>query len=166
MQHRRSRRAQADQPRAGSPPLRHARRGQPVMRTPCDEVSDELAELVAGDPDAIARHADHLAGCDDCRDARHDAAQLAALVAAAGADHVERGDLADRVLAALDGSATAPTQAMPATTATFVGPAPAPTPKAAAAPSPASAPIAATNAVAGAPAERAAPVHAPAPRAS
>ena len=72
------------------------------MTTTCDQVTAELSELVDGDRDAIGRHADHLAGCDACRDARHDAAQLAALVADAGVDHLAPGDLADRVLAALD----------------------------------------------------------------
>ncbi|MGN6110252.1 MAG: hypothetical protein ACTHU0_34430, partial [Kofleriaceae bacterium] len=78
-----------------------------MNRTICDSVADELAELVAGDPDAIDRHADHLAGCDDCRDARHEAARLANLLADAGSDHVEPPDLADRLLALVDAADSA-----------------------------------------------------------
>ena len=42
------------------------------MTPECSLVQDDLADLVAGDSATIARHADHLASCDDCRDARHD----------------------------------------------------------------------------------------------
>jgi len=70
--------------------------------TPCDHVTDELAELIAGDRAAIARHAEHLAGCDACRDARHDAQQLAELIGGAGDDHALVDDLVARVLAAVD----------------------------------------------------------------
>ncbi|HEU4610941.1 MAG TPA: hypothetical protein VFS15_02645, partial [Kofleriaceae bacterium] len=73
---------------------------------------DDLAALVAGEPDAIARHAEHLASCDACRDARHDATQLADKLSAAGADHVPDSELAERVLAKLDAQA-APTPAAP-----------------------------------------------------
>ncbi|HET7608417.1 MAG TPA: FecR domain-containing protein, partial [Gammaproteobacteria bacterium] len=73
---------------------------------------DDLAALVAGEPDAIARHAEHLASCDACRDARHDATQLADKLAVAGADYVPGGDLAERVLAKLDAQAE-PKQAAP-----------------------------------------------------
>ena len=66
---------------------------------PCTQIQDDLAALVDGDDAAIARHADHLASCDDCRDARHDATRLARMVASAGADYVVPADLADRVLA-------------------------------------------------------------------
>jgi tetratricopeptide (TPR) repeat protein len=72
------------------------------MRTSHEEVLDDLDALVAGDPAAIARHADHLASCDSCRDARHDAAQLAARVGDAGADYVANDGLAERLLATLD----------------------------------------------------------------
>ena len=43
-----------------------------MMRTAHDDVKDDLAALVAGDADAIARHASHLADCDECRDMKHD----------------------------------------------------------------------------------------------
>src|SRR5262245_28874322 len=73
--------------------------------TNCQDVRDQLCELADGEPEAIARHAEHLADCDECRDARHDAARLAAVIRAAGDDHVPRQDLAERVLAALDRNA-------------------------------------------------------------
>lgn len=83
------------------------------MMSTCTEVQDDLAELVAGDRDAIARHAEHLASCDACRDARHEATELAALIGQAGSDHVAPKDLAARVLAVIDESekAAAPTKA-------------------------------------------------------
>jgi ferric-dicitrate binding protein FerR (iron transport regulator)/tetratricopeptide (TPR) repeat protein len=71
----------------------------------CDQVIDDLADIVAGDRAAIARHADHIASCDACRDMRHEASQLAALAGQAGSDHVPRADLADRVLARIDAEA-------------------------------------------------------------
>src|SRR6266496_3278291 len=70
-----------------------------MMRTAHDEVKDDLAALVAGEPDAIARHADHLASCDECRDARHEATKLAEMIGDAGSDYVAPADLVDRVLA-------------------------------------------------------------------
>ena len=74
------------------------------MRTECDQITDDLADLVANDADAIARHADHLASCDLCRDARHDATELAATLAHAGGDHtpMHGDDLAAKLLARLD----------------------------------------------------------------
>lgn len=76
------------------------------MRQDCQPIHDDLADLVAGDPAAIARHSAHLASCDDCRDARHEAARVAELLPAAGADYVVPHDLVERVLAAAQ---TAPT---------------------------------------------------------
>jgi ferric-dicitrate binding protein FerR (iron transport regulator)/tetratricopeptide (TPR) repeat protein len=67
----------------------------------CSAVHDDLADLVAGDPAAIDRHSEHLASCDDCRDARHEAATLVKLLPLAGADHVAPKDLTERVLARL-----------------------------------------------------------------
>ncbi|HEX4419839.1 MAG TPA: FecR domain-containing protein [Kofleriaceae bacterium] len=72
------------------------------MTTTCDQLADQLSDLADGDRAAIARHADHLAGCDACRDARHDAEQLAAAIADAGGDHASPVDLLARVLAAVD----------------------------------------------------------------
>ena len=71
------------------------------MMSTCHEVQDELADVVSGDRDAVARHAEHLASCDDCRDARHEATVLAALVAQAGTDHVPATDLTAKLMAAL-----------------------------------------------------------------
>ncbi len=90
------------------------------MNPDCSSVQDDLADLVAGDSATIARHADHLATCDDCRDARHEAAQLANALGGAGADHIAPADLVERVLAAA-GSGPASTMQMPT-----VAPAPAP----------------------------------------
>jgi hypothetical protein len=67
-----------------------------------DEVLDDLSALVAGDADAIAKHAAHLASCDDCRDARHEATQLAAMLPAAGGDYVAKASLVEELLAKLD----------------------------------------------------------------
>ena len=75
------------------------------MNTQCQTVQDDLADLVAGDSATIARHSDHLASCDDCRDARHDAAQLVKLLPYAGRDHVSPSDLVERVLIAADSPA-------------------------------------------------------------
>jgi tetratricopeptide (TPR) repeat protein len=74
----------------------------------CEQVTDDLVLLVDGDREAIARHAEHLASCDACRDARHEATQLAKLVAGAGADYVPGADLEATLLAALDQAAVAP----------------------------------------------------------
>src|ERR1041384_2738946 len=50
----------------------------------CDQVSERLSEVLEGSaPPAVL---DHLAGCDACRDAGHDAERAARLVAAAGND--------------------------------------------------------------------------------
>src|SRR3569623_1728953 len=72
------------------------------MSTTCDQLTEDLSLIVEGDRSAIDRHADHLASCDACRDARHEAPQLARLVAATGSDVVPSKDLEARLLAALD----------------------------------------------------------------
>ncbi|MEJ7598790.1 MAG: VIT domain-containing protein [Kofleriaceae bacterium] len=83
------------------------------MSASCDHITDDLADLVANDAAAIARHADHLATCDHCRDARHDAAELASALAHAGSDHAAaNGDqLAERLLARLDADVVVPAPA-------------------------------------------------------
>jgi tetratricopeptide (TPR) repeat protein len=73
---------------------------------------DELAELVSGDRETVARHADHLASCDACRDARHDANELVASLAHAGDDYHAN---TDALVARLE-AATVP--AAPTATAT------------------------------------------------
>ena len=70
-------------------------------------IEDDLADLVDGDAAAIDRNAEHLASCDDCRDARHDGERLVARVSAAGTDYTPRADLVDRLLAAVDASPSA-----------------------------------------------------------
>ena len=72
------------------------------MSTACDRVTEDLAALADGDRDAIARHAEHLASCDECRDARHEASEIASTLANAGADHVPPGDVVAKLLAAID----------------------------------------------------------------
>src|SRR5216110_2068778 len=81
------------------------------MRTAHDEVLDDLAALVAGESDAIARHAEHLASCDECRDKKHEAAGVAKLVTFAGSDYVANPALIDSLLGKLD---IAPEAATPA----------------------------------------------------
>ena len=69
------------------------------MSTACESVMDDMSALVDGDADAIATHGEHLAGCDACRDARHDATRLARMLGGAGGDHVSPANLEERVLA-------------------------------------------------------------------
>jgi tetratricopeptide (TPR) repeat protein len=66
----------------------------------CERFRDDLAAVVDGDDAVLAGHLDHLAECEACRDARHEAMGLVAMVAAAGDDFVAVGDLEERVLAA------------------------------------------------------------------
>ncbi|WP_437975029.1 VIT domain-containing protein [Sorangium sp. So ce295] len=62
----------------------------------CGEVEEQLAEVL----DGTARPAlyEHIAGCDACRDLRHDAARAAEVVAAAGADFRPADGFADALL--------------------------------------------------------------------
>ncbi len=84
------------------------------MSPACESVMDDLSAIVDGDADAIAKHGDHLAGCDDCRDARHDATRLARMIAGAGGDHVAPANLEERVLAkAVDVPVAAAAKAKP-----------------------------------------------------
>ncbi len=73
--------------------------------SPCEHVSEELSAIVDGDREVIARHAEHLASCDECRDARHEATQLALRLDAAGADYTPPEALVDRLLTAIDSDA-------------------------------------------------------------
>ena len=54
------------------------------MTTEHEAVLDDLDALIAGDEVVMARHADHLAGCDACRDAKYEAAQVAKRARVAG----------------------------------------------------------------------------------
>ncbi|WP_441290633.1 VIT domain-containing protein [Sorangium sp. KYC3313] len=62
----------------------------------CGEVEEQLAEVL----DGTARPAlyEHIAGCDACRDLRHDAARAAEVAAAAGADFRPADGFADALL--------------------------------------------------------------------
>ena len=101
----------------------------------CREIEERMSELLDGtahsDPRAYARAQalyDHVAECDRCRDARHDAERATELVASAGKDFALPAGFEERLGQALDGAAageaagktelsagTAPkTEAMPA----------------------------------------------------
>jgi len=68
--------------------------------TTCAEVEERMADLLDGTaPDHLL---DHVAECDQCRDARYDAEKHLALVASAGADYAPPSDLETRLMAALD----------------------------------------------------------------
>ncbi|HEU4532832.1 MAG TPA: hypothetical protein VFS00_01895, partial [Polyangiaceae bacterium] len=66
----------------------------------CEAAHDRLADLLDGT--APVEIVDHLAVCDRCRDLRHDASRLAALVSAAGDDYQPPADLEARLFAALE----------------------------------------------------------------
>ena len=83
------------------------------MRTAHDEVLDDLDALVAGDRDAIARHADHLASCDQCRDAKHEAAHVATMLRGAGSDYVPNAGLIDTLLAKIEAPKELPRASQP-----------------------------------------------------
>jgi len=68
----------------------------------CEKFLDDLAAIVDGDDELLEAHLDHLADCDACRDARHEATEMAARVAGAGADYAPPEDMEARVLAAID----------------------------------------------------------------
>jgi ferric-dicitrate binding protein FerR (iron transport regulator)/tetratricopeptide (TPR) repeat protein len=70
--------------------------------SPCEQVTEDLASIVDGDRDVIARHAEHLTTCDACRDARHEASHIATRLAAAGTDYTAGAGLVDRVMVAID----------------------------------------------------------------
>ena len=71
-----------------------------TMTDLCAEVAEQLADILEGD--ASERILDHIADCDRCRDARHDAELAQKLVRDAGADYLPPADLETRVLEALD----------------------------------------------------------------
>ncbi|WP_437588701.1 VIT domain-containing protein [Sorangium sp. So ce1000] len=66
----------------------------------CGEVEEQLAEVL----DGTARTAlyEHIAGCDACRDLRHDAARAAEVAAAAGADFRPADGFAEALLRRLE----------------------------------------------------------------
>ena len=71
----------------------------------CERFLEDLAAVVDGDEEALARHLDHLSGCDDCRDARHEAQNAASALRAAGDDFAMPGGFEDQVLGAVDSAA-------------------------------------------------------------
>jgi len=96
------------------------------MKAACARVREELADIVDGDAAALARHGDHLADCDDCRDARFAATEAAAELKDAGADYLAPSAeaLEKAVLARLDARpapvVTAPVVTAPVVTAPVV----------------------------------------------
>jgi Mg-chelatase subunit ChlD/tetratricopeptide (TPR) repeat protein len=84
----------------------------------CAEVTDRLAEVIDGT--AEERLYEHIASCDACRDARHEAERARDAAREAGADYREPNDLEARLERALEkGSApeaTAPESAQPEST--------------------------------------------------
>ncbi len=66
----------------------------------CREVDENMSDVIEG----VASDAlfDHIAGCERCRDARHEAEQLIARLAALGAEHRPPAGLAARVLSLID----------------------------------------------------------------
>lgn len=66
----------------------------------CSQVDEAMAELLDGS--ASEALFDHVADCDRCRDARHDARRAADVVSDSAADYVHPADLTSRLLAALD----------------------------------------------------------------
>jgi len=106
----------------------------------CDALRAELAALAEDDPAAVERHADHLTECDACRDARHEARALAALLGSAGEGWAAGDDLAARIMAAVDGglaAGAAPVHARQTAASDVAVPAPSPPASSAASPSPA-----------------------------
>ena len=79
-----------------------------IANDACARFLDDLAAVVDGDDEVLARHLDHLAACDECRDARHDAAAAVEMIGAAGEDFFMPPDLEERVLGALGPAAPAP----------------------------------------------------------
>ncbi|XXY54398.1 VIT domain-containing protein [Sorangium sp. So ce269] len=66
----------------------------------CGEVEEQLAEVLDGTAQPALY--EHIAGCDACRDRRHDAARAAEVVAAAGADFRPAADFAEALLRQLE----------------------------------------------------------------
>lgn len=67
----------------------------------CLRVDDAMTDVLEGTaPEALY---DHIAECDRCRDARHDAENAAAIVADSGIDYVHPEDFEQRIERALDG---------------------------------------------------------------
>ncbi len=87
----------------------------------CEKFLDDLAAIVEGDEALLEKHLDHLADCDACRDARHEATEIAKRVADAGADYAPPEDMEARVLAAIDADDAGAGAASPAEARTDAG---------------------------------------------
>lgn len=72
------------------------------MKPDMNEMIDDLALLVDGDPEALEKWADALADSEHARDLRFEAAKTAQQIADAGADFEVPEDLEQRILAAVD----------------------------------------------------------------
>ena len=68
----------------------------------CSRLRDDLASLADDEPAAVDAHADHLAECDECRDARHEARTIARALATAGDEFEETDDFHARLMRAVD----------------------------------------------------------------
>ncbi|HEY3497909.1 MAG TPA: hypothetical protein VGK73_24590, partial [Polyangiaceae bacterium] len=66
----------------------------------CDEVLEHLAELVEGSAEPALY--EHVADCDRCRDARHEAERALETIRRAGSDYLPPDELEAAVLSALD----------------------------------------------------------------
>ena len=74
---------------------------RPNLRDECVRVDDAMTDVLEGTaPEALY---DHIAECDRCRDARHDADDAAEIVADSGIDYVHPEDFDERIERALDG---------------------------------------------------------------
>lgn len=75
---------------------------RPNLRDACLRVDDAMTDVLEGTaPEALY---EHIAECDRCRDARHDAENAAEIVADSGIDYVHPNDFDERVERALDAS--------------------------------------------------------------
>ncbi len=77
----------------------------------CAEVLERLAEVIDGTADE--RLYEHIASCDDCRDARHEAERARDAARDAGADYREPKDLEARLERALEANGDAAETAAP-----------------------------------------------------
>ena len=78
----------------------------------CQRITEEMASVLDGSapPEVLA----HVAGCDACRDARHDAERAELLMSEAGRDFQLPPDLTQRLLAATAPAAPAAPLTSPA----------------------------------------------------
>jgi DNA-directed RNA polymerase specialized sigma24 family protein/tetratricopeptide (TPR) repeat protein len=87
---------------------------RPAEAVTCHELARDLAAVAQGDAEALAKHSAHLAGCDVCRDLRHDARQLLAQVADLASDFQPSAEFRSQVEAALGEAVPAPSKPEPA----------------------------------------------------